>query len=73
MEKTNKKNNKDSNQTNKNKTNSSVNLDENIKNGNSLVDMSYARFNDSVYSDISLMNKLKMFDWNNEFGNRKFE
>ncbi|MBR2109464.1 MAG: Eco57I restriction-modification methylase domain-containing protein [Ruminococcus sp.] len=49
------------------------NLDENIKNGNSLVDMSYARFNDSVYSDISLMNKLKMFDWNNEFGNRKFD
>lgn len=49
------------------------NLDENIKNGNSLVDMSYARFDRSVYQNISLMNKLKMFDWNTEFGNRKFD
>ena len=49
------------------------NLDENIKNGNSLVDMSYARFDRSVYQNISLMNKLKMFDWNAEFGNRKFD
>ena len=49
------------------------NLDENIKNGNSLVDMSYARFDRSVYQNISLMKKLKMFDWNAEFGNRKFD
>ena len=39
------------------------NLDENIKNGNSLVDMSYARFDRSIYQNISLMNKLKLFDW----------
>jgi type I restriction-modification system DNA methylase subunit len=49
------------------------NLDENIKNGNSLVDMSYARFNRSVYQDAALMNKLKMFDWDAAFGNRKFD
>lgn len=49
------------------------NLDENIKNGNSLVNMAYARFDRSVYQNVSLMNKLKMFDWNAEFGNRKFD
>ena len=49
------------------------NLDENIKNGNSLVDMSYAHFDNSIYDNITLINKLKMFDWNAEFGNRKFD
>lgn len=49
------------------------NLDENIKNGNSLVDMSYAWFDRSIYQNVPLMNKLKMFDWNAEFGNRKFD
>lgn len=37
------------------------NLDENIKNGNSLVDGTYAQLNRAVYTDISLMNKIKMF------------
>lgn len=49
------------------------NLDENIKNGNSLVNMAYARFDRSVYQNVPLMNKLKMFDWNTEFGNQKFD
>lgn len=49
------------------------NLDENIKLGNSLVDMSYARFDHTVYGNIPLMNKLKMFDWIAEFGNRNFD
>lgn len=49
------------------------NLDENIKNGNSLVDMSYALFDRSIYHNSALMNKLKMFDWNAEFGNRRFD
>lgn len=49
------------------------NLDENIKNGNSLVNMAYTRFDRSVYQNVSLMNKLKMFDWNAEFGNGKFD
>lgn len=49
------------------------NLDENIKNGNSLVNMSYAQFDRTVYQNIPLMNKLKMFDWDTEFGNGKFD
>ena len=49
------------------------NLDENIKNGNSLVDMSYAHFNRDVYYNLPLLNKLKMFDWSAEFSSRKFD
>lgn len=49
------------------------NLDKNIKTGNSLVDMSYARFDGSIYKNIPLMNKLKLFDWDTEFGGRKFD
>ena len=49
------------------------NLDENIKNGNSLVDGTYAQLNRAVYTDISLMNKIKMFDWHLEFGDRGFD
>ncbi len=49
------------------------NLDENIKNGNSLVDMSYARLDYSIYQNVTLMNKIKMFDWNAEFGTRGFD
>lgn len=49
------------------------NLDENIKLGNSLIDQSYARFDRSIYSNPVLMNKIKIFDWSQEFGNRKFD
>ena len=49
------------------------NLGKNIKNGNSLVDLSYARYNRSVFGNVALMNKLKMFDWSAAFGNRKFD
>lgn len=49
------------------------NLDENIKNGNSLVDMSYAQFDPAIHTNITLMTKLKMLDWNTGFGNRKFD
>lgn len=49
------------------------NLDENIKLGNSLVDVSYARFDHTVFGNIPLMNKLKIFDWNAEFGNKNFD
>ena len=48
-------------------------MDENIKNGNSLVDGTYAQLNRAVYTDISLMNKIKMFDWHSEFGDRGFD
>lgn len=49
------------------------NLDENIKNGNSLVDMSYAQLDGSIHRNIPLMNKLKLFDWDEEFGSEKFD
>ncbi|MCI8808846.1 MAG: N-6 DNA methylase [Oscillibacter sp.] len=48
-------------------------LDENIKNGNSLVDASYALLNHDVYSNLPLLNKLKMLDWNSEFDGGKFD
>ncbi len=35
--------------------------------------MTYARFDRSIYQNISLMNKLKMFDWDAEFCDRKFD
>ena len=49
------------------------NLDENIKLGNSLVDSSYAHYNRAVYQNLQLMNKLRMFDWNREFTEGKFD
>lgn len=48
-------------------------LDDNIKNGNSLVDMSYAKFKPDIYEDISKLEMLKMFDWNTEFGEDGFD
>lgn len=46
------------------------NLDENIKNGNSLVNMAYARFDRSVYQNVSLMNKLNvLFCFSTVFAN----
>ncbi len=49
------------------------NLDGNIKVGNSLVDASYARFNDGIFESIGLMGKIRMFDWDAEFGGGKFD
>ena len=49
------------------------NLDSNIKIGNSLVDQTYARFDRSIYNNPSLMNKIKIFEWSQEFGARKFD
>ncbi|MCD8127119.1 MAG: Eco57I restriction-modification methylase domain-containing protein [Clostridiales bacterium] len=49
------------------------NLEDNIKLGNSLVDTSYINFDHTVYVNHDLMNKLKMFNWDAEFGNRKFD
>ena len=49
------------------------NLDENIKLGNSLVDSNYAHYNRAVYQNLQLMNKMRMFDWNREFTEGKFD
>lgn len=48
-------------------------LDENIKNGNSLVDMSYAKFSPTVYEDDDKLDMIKMFDWKSEFGELGFD
>lgn len=48
-------------------------LDENIKNGNSLVDMSYVKFAPDIYEDDEKLNTIKMFDWNSEFGGKGFD
>lgn len=49
------------------------NLDENIKNGNSLIDEKYLVYNSQLLADIQLMQELKIFDWANEFGVKKFD
>lgn len=48
-------------------------LDDNIKNGNSLVDMSYAKFKPSVYEDDKQLDTIRMFDWKSEFAGMKFD
>ena len=49
------------------------NLDFNIKNGNSLVDQAYSRFDTSIFGNLTLLNKIKMFDWEDEFDGKKFD
>ena len=49
------------------------NLDANIKNGNSLIDSKYATYNPVVLEDTSLMTKINMFDWNEEFCQLPFD
>ncbi|HBA51210.1 MAG TPA: endonuclease [Lachnospiraceae bacterium] len=48
-------------------------LDDNIKNGNSLVDMSYAAFFPGIYGDEAKLEMVKMFDWKTEFGGKGFD
>jgi len=57
------------------KTNSTIlpNLDKNIRNGNSLVDTSFAKFNPTIYGNRNLLSKIRMFDWAQEFNGKKFD
>lgn len=48
------------------------NLELNIKNGNSLVDSTFSQYEADIYSDLSLMNKIRMFDWDKEFPHAGF-
>jgi len=48
-------------------------LDNNIRNGNSLVNMSYAQFSPGIYDDMSMLNRIKMFDWQSEFDGVGFD
>ncbi|WP_010262002.1 Eco57I restriction-modification methylase domain-containing protein [Treponema primitia] len=48
-------------------------LSENIKNGNSLIDSTYTEFNSAILEDMSLLAKIKMFDWDHEFKHTTFD
>lgn len=48
------------------------NLNNNIKNGNSLVDSQFTKYDSQIYRNVTLLYSLKMFDWNQEF-NGKFD
>lgn len=49
------------------------NLDNNIRNGNSLVDIKYLNYNSHFYEDAELISQIKLFDWNTEFQGIKFD
>lgn len=48
-------------------------LERNIKNGNSLVDTSYAHFDQGVYRNLEKLGRIRMFDWKYEFGGHGFD
>ncbi|MDE6789698.1 MAG: Eco57I restriction-modification methylase domain-containing protein [Ruminococcus sp.] len=48
-------------------------LEDNIKNGNSLVNMAFAKFAPYIWDDESLLDKIRMFDWKAEFNNSRFD
>lgn len=48
-------------------------LDNNIKNGNSLVDEKYMEFNTNILDNLELVEKIKIFNWETEFDGNKFD
>lgn len=48
-------------------------LDNNIKNGNSLVDEKYMQYNQDLLEDPELVEKIKIFNWETEFAGKKFD
>ncbi len=48
-------------------------LDDNIKNGNSLVSSAYALFQPDIYNRPDELKKIRMFDWQAEFGRTGFD
>lgn len=48
-------------------------LEANIKNGNSLIDDNYLKFNKNLYEDINLLRILNPFNWDREFPFGKFD
>jgi methylase of polypeptide subunit release factors len=49
------------------------NLDLNIKNGNSLIDDRYFAYNPNGINDLELLDKLRIFNWHDEFPRGKFD
>ncbi len=48
-------------------------LDNNIRNGNSIVDSKYLSYDSHLYEDAELISQIKLFDWNTEFEGKKFD
>lgn len=48
-------------------------LENNIKNGNSLVDDKYMEFNPNILNEPEVVEKIKIFDWKTEFDGKKFD
>ena len=48
-------------------------LDNNIKNGNSLVDEKYMQYNHNLLDNPKLIEKIKIFNWETEFAGKKFD
>lgn len=48
-------------------------LDDNIKNGNSLVGMAYAKYDPEVFDRDGGLEQIRMFDWQTEFGPDGFD
>lgn len=48
-------------------------LENNIKNGNSLVGTDYARYDPDVYERAGALEQIRMFDWKTEFGEEGFD
>lgn len=48
-------------------------LDNNIKNGNSLVGAEYAQYDPDVYESEGILEQIRMFDWQVEFGDEGFD
>ena len=49
------------------------NIDMNIRNGNSLVNDNYLMFDEKLFEKPELISKIKLFDWDREFGGQKFD
>lgn len=48
-------------------------LDDNIKNGNSLVGTAYAQYDPEVFELDGMLEQIRMFDWESEFGTEGFD
>jgi len=48
-------------------------LDNNIKNGNSLVGIAYAQYDPDVFEREGALEEIRMFDWTAEFGKNGFD
>lgn len=48
-------------------------LESNIKCGNSLVNMAFAKYSPSIWDNDALLERIRMFDWKSEFGSNGFD